>query len=69
MTSTLEARIESVEKNFLIMSLQGVNWDVNSRLSSNTSRTLLLNLPSLSNRRTMIGFVFINNLMNDLLSR
>ena len=73
--STYKDRIESVQKNFLIFALRGLNWNSNLRLPSYTNRLLLLNLPSLANRRTMLGVVFINNLINgdidsdDLVSR
>jgi hypothetical protein len=56
-------RIESVQKNFLIFALRGLNWDVDIRLPPYTNRLRLLNLPSLANRRTMLGVVFMNNLI------
>jgi hypothetical protein len=56
-------RIESVLRNFLLFALRSLNWDENLRLPSYNSRLLLLNLPSLTNRRTMLGVLFINNLM------
>jgi len=56
-------RIESVQKQFLIFALRGLNWDQNVRLPSYSSRFLLVNLPSLVNRRTMLGTIFMNNLI------
>jgi len=56
-------RIESVQKPFLLFALRGLNWDQNFRLPSYSSRLLLINLPSLVNRRTMLGTIFMNNLI------
>jgi len=68
-------RIESVQKQFLLFALRGLNWDLNVRLPFYSSRLLLINLPSLVNRKTMLGTIFINNLIRgdidsvDLVSR
>lgn len=57
-------RIESVQKNFLLFALRGLNWDAEQRLPSYHSRLLLINLPSLANRRIMLGITFIYNLIH-----
>lgn len=68
-------RIESVQKNFLLFALRRLNWDANHILPPYSSRLLLINLPSLANRRTMLGTVFICKLIRgdvespDLISR
>ncbi|SPP90099.1 blast:Protein Wnt-5, partial [Drosophila guanche] len=56
-------RIESVQKNFLLFALRGLNWDATVRLPSYRSRLLLLNLPSLVSRRKMLGVIFMHNLI------
>jgi len=56
-------RIESLQKNFLLFSLRRLSWDANLILPSYSSRLLLINFPSLANRRTMLGAVFIYNLI------
>jgi len=56
-------RIESVQKNVLIFALRRLNWDTSLILPSYSSRLLLINLPSLAKRRTMIGITFIRNLI------
>ena len=55
--------IESVQKNFLTFALRGLNWDANLYLPSYHSRLLLINFPSLTNRRTMLGVMFLYNLI------
>jgi len=40
-----------------------LNWDQNIRLPSYQSRLLLLNLPTHVNRRTMLGTIFMQNLI------
>jgi len=57
-------RIESVQKNFLLFAVRRLNWDANRILPSYSSRLLLINLPSLANRRTMLGTVFICKLIS-----
>jgi len=54
-------RIESVQKQFLLFAVRGLNWDQNVRLPSYSSRLLLINWPSLVSRRTMLGTLFMNN--------
>jgi len=56
-------RIETVQKQFLLFALRGLNWDQNVRLPSYSSRLLLINLPSLVSRRIMLGTIFMNNLI------
>jgi len=67
-------RKESVQKQFLLLALRDLKkQDV--RLPSYSSRFLLINLPSLVNRRTMLVYIFMNNLIRgniysvDLVSR
>jgi len=68
-------RIKSVQKDFLHFALRRQNWDANRILPPYSSRQLLINLPSLANRRTMLGTVFICKLIRgdvespDLISR
>jgi len=50
-----------VQKNFLLFALRRLNWDANRILPSYSSRLLLINLPSLANRRMMLRTVFIYN--------
>jgi len=57
-------RIESVQKNFLIFALRRLNWDTSLILTSYSSWLLLINFPSLANRRTMLGITFIRNLIH-----
>jgi len=53
-------RIEAVQKkNFLLFALRRLNLDANRILPTYSSRLVLINLPSLANRRTMLGTVFI----------
>jgi len=69
------ARIEFVQKQFLLFALRGLNCDQNVRLPSYSSRLLLINLPTLVSRRIMLGTIFMNNLIRgdidsvDLVSR
>jgi len=68
-------RIESVQKKFLLFALRRLYWDANRILPPYSSRLLLINLPSLANRRTVRGTVFICKLIRldvespDLISR
>jgi len=48
-------RSESVQKNFLLFALRSLNWDASLILPSYSSRLLLINLPTLANRGTMLG--------------
>ena len=56
-------RIESVQKQFLLFALRGLNWDPDFRLPSYSSRLLLLSLPSLINRRITLGVTFLHKLI------
>jgi len=56
-------RIESVQKQFLLFALRGLNGDQNFRLPPYSSRLQIINLPSLVNHRTMFGTIFMNNLI------
>jgi len=56
-------RIESVQKKFVLFVLRSLNWDQNVRLPSYQSILLLLSLPTLVNRRTMLGTIFMQNLI------
>jgi len=56
-------RIESVQNKIILFGLRSLNWDQNVRLPSYQSRLLLLNLPTLVNRRTMPGTIFMQNLI------
>jgi len=50
-------------KKFLLFALRGLNWDQNVRPPSYQSRLLLLNLPTLVNSGTMLGTIFMPNLI------
>jgi len=52
-----------IQKKFFHFALRSLNWDQNIRLPSYQSRLLLLNLPTLANRRTMLGTIFMQNLI------
>jgi len=60
-------RIESVQKQFLLFALRGLNWDQNVRLPFYPSRLQLINLPTLVNRKTMLGPIFMHNLIRAIL--
>jgi len=68
-------RSESVQKNFLLFALRRQKWDANRILPPYSNRLLFINFPSLANRRTMLGTVFICMLIRgyvespDLISR
>jgi len=61
--SNHQDRIESVQKKFLLFALRGFNWDSGFNLPPYTSRLLLINLPTLTNRRIMLGVMFIVKLV------
>jgi len=67
--------IESVQKQFLIFDLRGLNWNQNVWLPSFSIWLLLNNLPTLVSRRTMLGNICMHNLIRgdfhsvDLVSR
>lgn len=46
-----------------IFAFRGLNWDKILSLPSYINRLLLLNMLALTYRRTMLGILFINNLM------
>jgi len=56
-------RIESVQKNFLLLALRRLNWNANRILPPYSSRLFQIHLPSLTNRRTMLGKVLICKLI------
>ena len=56
--------IESVQKQFLLFCLRGLNWDPNLRLPSYESRLKLIDLPTLHSRRTMLNACFVLNILN-----
>lgn len=55
--------IESVNKIFLLFALRGLNWDANLHPPSYHSTILLINLPTLKNRWTILSVVFIQYLL------
>ena len=57
-------RIESVQKQFLLFTLRNLRWRREIRLPPHSDRLNLIDLPILKNRRTMLGIVFINSLIN-----
>lgn len=57
-------RIESVQKQFLLFALRGLGWDTNINLPRYESRLMLIDLPSLHNRRIMLSITFMVKLIN-----
>ena len=57
-------KIESVQKQFLLFALRGLNWSSRVDLPPYESRLLLINLPPLQARRCMLGNVFLGKLLN-----
>lgn len=55
--------IESVQKQFLLFCLRGLQWDP-LNLPSYKSRLSLIKLPSLQSRRTMLNVMFVLNIIN-----
>ena len=53
-----------MQKQFLLFALRNLNWNSAVRLPPYISRLKLIDLPTLLNRRTMLGIVFVNNLIN-----
>lgn len=58
------AKVESVQKQFLIFALRGLGWNSSMDLPPYTNRLLLINLPTLERRRVMLGFTFMHKLVN-----
>jgi len=56
--------IESVQKQFLLFCLRGLNWDPSLRLPSYESRLKLIHLPTLYNRRKLLNVCFVFNVLN-----
>jgi len=50
-------RIESVQKNIVLFALRRLHWDAKLILPTYSSRLLLINLPALANRRTMVKLI------------
>ncbi|XP_070067647.1 uncharacterized protein [Drosophila takahashii] len=60
--------IESVQKQFLLFALRGLNWETHRHLPSYVDRLRLLNLPSLKDRRTCHGVMFLHKLITGLVN-
>lgn len=56
-------RIESVQKQFLLFCLRGLQWNP-LNLPSYKSRLALIKLPTLKSRRTMLSVSFVLNIIN-----
>lgn len=56
--------IESVQKQFLIFCLRGLPWNSDVNLPSYNSRLMLIRLPTLKSRRTMLNVSFLFNVIN-----
>ena len=56
-------KIESVQKQFLLFALRR-SYGRNDHLPSYLRRLMLIDLPTLSNRRVVLGISFVNNLIN-----
>ena len=57
-------KLESVQKQFLLFALAHFRWDARVSLPPYTSRLKLINLPTLSSRREMLGIIFLVKLLN-----
>ncbi len=57
-------KLESVQKQFLLFALAHFRWDSRVSLPSYTSRLKLINLPTLSSRREMLGIIFLMKILN-----
>ncbi|XP_070068050.1 uncharacterized protein [Drosophila takahashii] len=60
--------IELVKKQFLLFALRGLNWEPQRHLPSYVDRLRLLNLPSLMDRRTCQGVMFLHKLITGLIN-
>ena len=58
-----EERVESVQKQFLLFCLRGLNWNPALRLPSYNDRLALIKLPTLKSRRIMLKVSFMINLI------
>ena len=56
-------KLESVQKQFLLFCLRGLNWNPNIRLPPYRSRLALIRLPTLKSRRTVSNISFIIDLL------
>uniref|UniRef100_A0A0A1X4N6 Probable RNA-directed DNA polymerase from transposon BS n=1 Tax=Zeugodacus cucurbitae TaxID=28588 RepID=A0A0A1X4N6_ZEUCU len=59
-------KLESVQKQFLLFALGHLHWDSRLNLPPYTSRLKLINLPTLTSRREMLGIIFLVKLLNGL---
>ena len=59
-------KLESVQKQFLLFALRRWFSNRDANLPPYDNRLLLIDLPSLRNRRTVLGISFVNNLINGL---
>jgi len=62
--SCYQNMLESVQKQFLLLALKGLNWDTGCRLPSYHARLRLLDLPTLYYRRKCHGVMFLHKLIN-----
>ena len=60
-------KIESVQIQFLIFALRGLNWNPSELLPPYESRLMLIDLPSLEKRRFMLRALFIIKLIRGLI--
>ena len=58
------ARIESVQKQFLLFALRNLRWDGDRAFPPYKSRLKLIDLSSLGSRRVMLGVTFLHKLIN-----
>lgn len=56
--------IESVQKQFLLFCLRGLQWNPSINLPSYPSRLSLIKLPTLKSRRIMLNVSFMLNIIN-----
>lgn len=57
-------QLESVQKQFLIFALRGLNWNPDVNLPPYEHRLKLIDLPTLKSRRVMLSITFLQNLIN-----
>ena len=59
------SRIERVQKHFIAFALRALNWRDRTNLPSYENRCLLIDLPTLSNRRVLLQRLFIYDILTD----
>ncbi|XP_075150995.1 uncharacterized protein LOC142225106 [Haematobia irritans] len=60
-------RIESVQRNFLLVALRGLGWGDVTELPPYVNRLRLIDLPTLERKRRMLDILFIVKLVNGMI--